>query len=379
VIQQEQIHQQQQAIPQTMTQRQEHILVVDDDAAVLDIVVAILEHSGYDVSAAADAEHALLHLQDDLGCNLVLCDVLMPGADGLSLLDVIGRDYPGVPVVMLTALRDANVAINAFRRGAIDYLIKPFQGAELVAGVSRALDHGRLMKQNVAYRQNLEEIISARTRSLHAALKDLERSYDITLEAMGDALDLRDAETEGHSRRVTAYTIALARKVGIPADHLHVIARGAFLHDIGKIATPDRILLKSDKLDPRETEIMREHCTRGYEMVRKIPFLREASEIVYTHQEAFDGSGYPRGLRGEEIPLGARIFAIADTLDAMTSDRPYREGRSFSEARAEILRCRGTQFDPSLVDVFCSMSEEVWRDLRQKVESGSTDVLGMPA
>ena len=202
MIQQEQIHQQQQAIPQTMTQRQEHILVVDDDAAVLDIVVAILEHSGYDVSAAADAEHALLHLQDDLGCNLVLCDVLMPGADGLSLLDVIGRDYPGVPVVMLTALRDANVAINAFRRGAIDYLIKPFQGAELVAGVSRALDHGRLMKQNVAYRQNLEEIISARTRSLHAALKDLERSYDITLEAMGDALDLRDAETEGHSRRV---------------------------------------------------------------------------------------------------------------------------------------------------------------------------------
>jgi putative nucleotidyltransferase with HDIG domain len=362
---------------ETIAARQEHILVVDDESMVLGIVVALLEHSGYDVSAAADAEHAMLHLQDDLGCDLVLCDVMMPGGDGLNLLDTIGTDHPGVPVVMLTGVRDIHVAISAFRRGAVDYLIKPFEGPQLVAVVARALEHRQLLTQNAAYRQNLEEIISARTSRLRATMQDLEMSYDFTLLAMGDALDLRDAETEGHSRRVTAYTIALAREIGLDAEQLHVIARGAFLHDIGKIATPDHILLKPGKLDPQEIAIMREHCARGYEMVSKIPFLREASEIVYAHQETFDGTGYPRGLRGEQIQLGARIFAIADTLDAITSDRPYRNGRSFAEARQEIARCSGSQFDPAIVSVFLNMPEEMWQDLRREVERGSSGVLGM--
>ncbi len=253
--------------------------------------------------------------------------------------------------------------------------VKPFDRTQLLTVVSRALDHGRLMKQNEAYRQNLEEIISNRTSRLRATMLDLERSYDFTLEAMGDALDLRDAETEGHSRRVTAYTIALAREMGLTHNQIRIIARGAFLHDIGKIATPDRILLKPGKLDPEETAIMREHCERGYEMVRKIPFLREAAEIVHAHQETFDGTGYPRGLSGEEIPLGARIFAIADTLDAMTSDRPYRKGRSFAEARAEIVRCSGTQFDPAIVEVFLGISDDVWTRLREEVHSGTSSGL----
>jgi putative nucleotidyltransferase with HDIG domain len=349
-------------------ERQPHILAVDDESAMLGIVVALLEQAGYDVSAAADAEHALLHLQDDPGCDLVLCDIMMPGGDGLSLLDFIGRDYPGVAVVMLTGVNDIHVATNAFRRGAVDYLLKPFERSQLVGAVDRALEHGNLLRQNAAYRQNLEEMIFARTSRLRATMQDLERSYDFTLEAMGDALDLRDAETEGHSRRVTAYTIALAREMGLNTAQLRTIARGAFLHDIGKIATPDRILLKPGKLDPEEIAIMREHCARGYEMVRKIPFLRDASEIVYTHQETFDGNGYPRGLSGEDIPLGARIFAIADTLDAMTSDRPYRKSLSFAQARAEIVRCCGTQFDPRIVKVFLTMPEALWNDLRQEVE-----------
>ena len=354
-----------------MPGQQEHILVVDGESAMLGLAVEVLKRSGYDVSAAADAEHALLHLQDDPGCELVLTDVIMPGANGLDLLDIIGQNHPGLPVVMLTALHDVHVATNAFRRGAVDYLLKPFDRTHLLAAVARALEHGRLLKQSAAYRQNLEEIISARTSSLRATMHDLERSYDFTLEVMGDALDLRDAETEGHSRRVTAYTIALAREMGVAADHLRIIARGAFLHDIGKIATPDRILLKPGKLDPAEIEIMRQHCARGYEMVRKIPFLCDASEIVYAHQETFDGTGYPRGLRGEAIPLGARIFAIADTLDAMTSDRPYRKALSFAQARAEIVRCSGSQFDPGIVQVFLAMPEGVWNDLRREVERGS--------
>jgi putative nucleotidyltransferase with HDIG domain len=347
---------------------QERILVVDDEEAVRAIVSALLERGGYATTLVENAEDALMRLAQDPDYDLVLSDIMMPGTDGLSLLDQICTDHPGMPVVMCSAVNDIHIATNAFRRGAIDYLLKPFEKAELESVVMRAIEHGRLGKQNAVYRHNLEAIVAARTGRLRSTMQDLERSYDITLEAMGDALDLRDEETEGHSRRVTAYTIALARAMGLDSDELRVIARGAFLHDIGKIATPDRILLKAGKLDAEEMAIMREHCERGYEMVRKIPFLREASEIIYAHQERFDGSGYPRGLRGEEIPLGARIFAIADTLDAMTSDRPYRKGTTFAAASEEIARCSGGQFDPGIVEVFLALPTESWAELRAETE-----------
>ena len=348
---------------------QERVLVVDDEAAVRGIVAQLLGRGGYEAKTASGAGEALRELKEDPAYDLVMTDVMMPEVDGLSLLDRIGVDYPGMPVVMFTAVHDIHVATNAFRRGAIDYLLKPFERAQLLSVVTRAVEHGRMRKQSLAYRLNLEDIVSARTERLRATMGDLERSYDTTLEAMGDALDLRDAETEGHSRRVTAYTIALAREMGMNAEELRVIARGAFLHDIGKIATPDNILLKPGKLDSHELAVMREHCRQGYEMVRKIPFLREASEIVYAHQESFDGSGYPRALRGTEIPLGARIFAIADTLDAITSNRPYRRGRSFEEARSEIARCAGSQFDPEIVDVFLRIPTERWSSLRDEVSA----------
>jgi putative nucleotidyltransferase with HDIG domain len=198
---------------------------------------------------------------------------------------------------------------------------------------------------------------------------ELERSYDITLQALGDALDLKDSETEGHSRRVTAFTIAIARALGVPREQIAVIARGAFLHDIGKMAIPDHILRKPGKLDDDERAIMREHCYHGYQMLKKIPFLAEACEIVYSHQEHFDGSGYPRGLKGKEIPLGARIFSVADTLDAIISDRPYRPARSFGEARKEIQAWVGRQFDPEVVEVFVKMPDEIFADLRREINA----------
>ena len=345
----------------------EQILVVDDEPAVREIVMAVLGRHGYTPFAAAGAEEALELLSQNPGYSLVLSDVMMPEVDGLTLLDLLGQYHPGLPVVLCTAVHDVQAATSAFRRGAVDYLLKPFDRTQLLGVVDRALEHGRLERQRAQYWQNLEEVAAARTERLRVTMQDLERSYDTTLEAMGDALDLRDAETEGHSKRVTAYTIALAQAMGLGTDELRVIARGAFLHDLGKIAIPDSILLKPGKLDAEETEIMRRHCERGYEMVRKIPFLREASEIVYSHQESFNGSGYPRGLRGVDIPLGARIFAIADTLDAITSDRPYRAGRSFAEARAEIEGCSGRQFDPVIVEVFLRMPPETWSELRAKV------------
>jgi len=206
---------------------------------------------------------------------------------------------------------------------------------------------------------------------LQAAMVSLERSYDITLEALGDALDLKDAETAGHTKRVTAFTIAIARAMGLPREQIAVIARGAFLHDIGKMAIPDKILNKPAKLTPDETVIMQEHAYHGYQMLKKIPFLVEASDIVYSHQERFDGTGYPRGLKGEEIPLGARIFSVADTLDAITSDRVYRPAQSLAAARAEIEKWSGRQFDPQVVKIFLEIPDNIWQDLRRDIAAQS--------
>jgi putative nucleotidyltransferase with HDIG domain len=187
------------------------------------------------------------------------------------------------------------------------------------------------------------------------------------LEALAAALDLRDNETAGHSRRVTLYALEIARRCNFSADELKQLERGAYLHDIGKIGIPDLILLKPGKLTREETAVMKTHVRIGYELMSRVAFLASASQIVLTHQECFDGSGYPQGLRGEEIPLGARIFSIADTLDAMMSDRPYRQGRSYEVARAEIQREAGKQFDPQVVAIFLEIPEETWITIRSEV------------
>jgi putative nucleotidyltransferase with HDIG domain len=342
------------------------ILVVDDEAQVRIMIGATLERQGYQVELASSSSEAL----DALELNtfeLVLTDIVMQGGNGIALLERIHEKQPHLPVIMVTAVHDIAVAIDSMRRGAYDYLLKPFEREHLVGTVQRALEHRHALQESENYQQSLEHVVRARTEMLRQAMEDLEHSYDVTLEALGDALDLKDSETEGHSKRVTAYTIALARACGITPAQIKIIARGAFLHDIGKMAIPDEILRKPGKLTPEEQEVMREHCPRGYNMLRKIPFLAEAAEIVFTHQEHYDGSGYPRGLQGSQIPIGARIFALADTLDAITSDRPYRKGRSFDAAREEILRCSGTQFDPAVVEVFLKIPTELWQELRAEI------------
>ncbi len=341
------------------------VLVVDDDEAVRDATAAYLRRAGYQAHTAANACEALLLLETGTRIDLVLSDLVMPGKDGLWLLDEIVRSRPELPVVLVTAVVNAHSTLSAFRRGATDFLLKPFAAAELLDVVELALTPSRA-KRNIAS-DYVELNLSARTECLHKMLEALELSYDITLQAMGDALDLRDTETEGHSRRVTAYASLLACAMHLETEDLRVITRGAFLHDIGKIATPDSILLKPDKLSPDEWRVMQDHCRQGYDIVRKIPFLRDASEIVYAHQEHFDGRGYPRGLSGDEIPLGARVFAVVDALDAMTSDRPYRSRESFETAREEIRRCAGTQFDPQVVDAFLEIDSSQWEVLRLEI------------
>jgi putative nucleotidyltransferase with HDIG domain len=342
------------------------ILVVDDEAHVRSMMAATLERQGYEVILASGGREALEAIDKD-GFELILTDIVMQDGNGLALLERIHAQNPNLPVIMVTAIHDISVAIDSMRRGAYDYLLKPFEREHLVATVQRALEHRQAMQESRTYQQNLEQVVRARTEMLRQAMEDLEHSYDVTLEALGDALDLKDSETEGHSKRVTAYTIALARAMGISPAEIKVIARGAFLHDIGKMAIPDDILRKPGKLNAEEQETMREHCARGYQMLRKIPFLAEAAEIVFTHQEHYDGSGYPSALKGTAIPIGARIFAVADTLDAITSDRPYRLARTFEAAREEIIRCSGSQFDPAVVEVYLKIPNELWLELRSEI------------
>jgi putative nucleotidyltransferase with HDIG domain len=346
----------------------ERVLVVDDEEPIREVVCSMLTSANFVCSQASSGKEAIALLQSGEVYELMLSDLMMPGMDGEALLAATKERFPDMPVVMVTAVHDVSVALSAIRNGAYDYLLKPFDREQLLATVRRALENRRLKLENREYQTNLESLVTARTEQLRHALATLERSYDITLEALGNALDLKDAETEGHSKRVTAFTIAMARAMELPADQIRVIARGAFLHDIGKMAIPDAILRKPGALTPEEIAIMREHCFRGYQILRRIPFLSEAAEIVYAHQEKYDGTGYPRGLKGEEIPLGARIFSVADTLDAMTSNRPYRPAQHFSAARQEIENWKGRQFDPMVVRTFLEMPEHIWDDLRKGID-----------
>jgi len=347
----------------------ERILVVDDEEVIRDIICSMLNSAGYQTRQASSGVKALELLNSGTDFQLMLSDLMMAEMDGIGLLERSQASFSEMPVIMVTAVHDISVALTAIRNGAYDYLLKPFERDQLLLLVKRALEHRRLRMENKAYQANLESLVGARTEQLKQALGELERSYDITLEALGDALDLKDAETEGHSKRVTAFTIAVARAMGLSSERIRVIARGAFLHDIGKMAIPDAILRKPGALNAEEKALMEEHCYRGYQMLRKIPFLAEASDIVYSHQEKFDGTGYPRGLRAEQIPLGARIFAVADTLDAITSDRPYRAAQPVQKALDEISKYSGTQFDPEVVKVFMAMPISIWDDLRNQINS----------
>ena len=353
---------------------QERILVVDDEESIREVVCSMLTLAGYSCTAAASGNEALALLASGEEFELMLSDLMMAEMQGDILLERAKERFPDMPVIMVTAVSDLSVALGAIRNGAYDYVLKPFERDQLLNTVKRALENRRLKMENRDLVLHLESRVAEQTEKLRLALANLERanselkkSYDITLEALGDALDLKDAETEGHSKRVTAFTIAIARAMGLDDNEIRIIAHGAFLHDIGKMAIRDYVLRKPGPLDPDEVEEMQKHCELGYQMVRKIPFLAEAAEIVLAHQERWDGTGYPRALKGEEIPLGARIFTIADTLDAITSDRPYRAKQSYQAAREEIERWSGRQFDPVIVKVFLNMPENIWEGIRRQV------------
>jgi response regulator RpfG family c-di-GMP phosphodiesterase len=336
-----------------------HVLVVDDELSVRELLADALDAFDYPVRTARSAVEGFRIVREG-EIHLVLSDIDMPGESGIELLRKIKAHDADVDVIMVTGVVDVDTAIGAIRDGASDYVAKPFNIEEVRIVVERTLEKRALILENRAYQIHLEEIVAQRTR-------ELEKSYEATLQALVTALDYRDNETQGHSFRVVDYAAQVAGRMGVGEPELSWIRRGAILHDVGKIGVPDAILRKPGKLDPEEWVEMRKHPEMGYRMLRHIEYFEPALEIVLCHQERWDGSGYPRGLRGEKIPLGARIFAIVDTFDAMTSDRPYRRARTVNEAREEVRRCAGTQFDPEVARAFLSLGEEVWGEIRERV------------
>ncbi len=349
------------------------VLVVDDEPAVRMFFRAALKTVTAQVAEAADAASALESIESG-DFDIIVSDIYMPGASGLDLLSMAQQTRWDVGFILVTGEIQVETVIMALRMQASDFLLKPLVVEEVVRSVARTFERLVLTRQARAYRGSLESSIQRRTRELEVALSELESNYQMTLEALVAALDAREHETFSHSLRVRAYARYLARRAGFPPALFPSLEQGALQPDIGKVAVADAILLKPGKLTTEEWQEMRKHPTAGDEILKRVPFLRPAGAVVRHHHERFDGTGYPDGLKGAEIPLGARLFTVADTLDAMTSDRTYRQAPGFEAARAEILRCSGKQFDPHIVDLFLKIPPSTWMKVRD--EAGNYSVLG---
>lgn len=335
------------------------VLAVDDEPSAARLLSFILAPPTFRCTTACTAEEALVALQRE-PFDAVISDLQMPGLSGMELLLEVRHKHPHMAFLVTTGVDDVDVGVKAMRSGADDYLVKPLRESAVVASLQNALHKRKLEQEVESYRQHLEEMVAERTHQLRAALEQVEQSYEDTLQSLGAAIDLRDNETEGHSQRVCRYSLEIARAMGWQNKQLGTLARGAYLHDIGKLGVPDGILLKRGPLTLEERKIMQRHAQIGFDLVKDIPFLADATDVVLMHHERFDGTGYPQGLRGEAIPMSARIFAIADTLDAITSERPYQRASSFESAREIIRRHSRTAFDPQVVNIFLNIREDVW-------------------
>jgi diguanylate cyclase (GGDEF)-like protein/putative nucleotidyltransferase with HDIG domain len=336
------------------------VVVVDDEPAIRDLLRMILERDGYEVKAFESAAEAI----DDISANpgsrdLVLTDLGLPKKSGIDLLHEVGDIDDTIVRIVMTGYATVDNAVNCLREGAYDFIQKPVGRSQLSALVKRALEYRELRLERTRYQAHLEDMVRKRSAQLASSLEGIRKSYEFTLEALVAMLDAREHQTGKHSMRTRELTLILARQLGLDADALEVVAHGALLHDIGKIAIPDAILLRPGPLFPEEWEIMKKHPEIGYNILRSSPYLKEAADIVWQHQENYDGTGYPRGLKGEEICIGARIFRIIDAYDAMRSARVYREPLDEREAMREVKENSGKQFDPDVVKAFLQCQREI--------------------
>lgn len=348
----------------TEKKNQPHLLIVDDDVEVRSVLHDLLGEI-YQCGEAASAEEALAQLRER-DYELVISDITMSGMTGLEMIPHVKVISPDTVIVMISGMQTIESAINALRLGAFDYLMKPFDLRQAEAAIARAYEHHELIVAKRRYENHLEELVEQRTAELDQALDSLENAYRTTLQALTAALETRDAETHGHSERVVTFSLRLGREYGLTGPQMKALEFGSLLHDIGKIGVPDAILRKPAKLTDEEWVRMREHPMHGQQILRGIKFLEGAAKVVAQHHEKWDGSGYPLGLKSEEIDICARIFSVADAFDAITSDRVYRQGRPYEAAAQELDEWVGRQFDPKVVEAFHRVPQEDWDELRRR-------------
>ncbi|HXF94385.1 MAG TPA: HD domain-containing phosphohydrolase [Nitrospiraceae bacterium] len=360
---------------------EKHILIVDDEEPIRRLLGYLLQTHGYPVALAADAREARRRLEERTFA-LILCDVNMPGESGMDLVQHVLTEYPCTAAIMVTGLDSPVLANAALDMGAFGYIIKPFEANEVLINVANAFRRRRLEIENRAHRQNLEDIVRTRTMALQQALEWLERSEkelrlsrEETIQRLAIAAEFRDSSTAKHIQRMSHYCELLARKIGLSAERCDLIRTASPMHDIGKIGTPDHVLLKPGKFTPEEFNVIAQHAEIGYRILggSDAELLKVAAVIAWTHHERWDGSGYPRGLKGEAIPIEGRIAAIADAFDALTTERVYKPAFELDHAVDLMLKHRGEHYDPDLLDVFLASMEDV-----KKIHERYADLANRP-
>ncbi len=330
-----------------------NIIVVEDEDGVRRLVTLMLERDQHNVIAFPNATEAIEHLKANPGTReALLTDIGLPDKSGIELLHEVTALDDSIIKIVMTGHATVDNAIQCLREGAYDFIQKPIERSQLLALISRAREYRELKIENDRYQAHLEGMVRERSAKLAASLQDIQASYEFTLDALVRMLDAREEQTGKHSKRVRELAVALAQELGLTSEEQENVATGAFLHDIGKIAVPDNILLKPGPLTDEEWAVMRTHSQTGYDILRSSQFLQDAAQVVHQHHERWDGSGYPQGLEGEDICMGARIFAVIDAYDAMRSERVYRKAIPHAEAVKEIIDNAGKQFDPQVVEAF---------------------------
>ena len=327
------------------------VLVVDDETGIREVMARWLASGGYTVCTATCATEALARVHDAPPA-VALCDIRMPGQDGLWLASRIRRDAPETAVIMATGVQDVGSAVSSLRQGAIDYLTKPFGRDRLRESVSRGIEWHKAACDSRRWREALDGEVENRRARLSGALTALTIDSDEALDALLSVLTLADRDAYAHAYRVAAIAASLGRAMHLRPDDLEALERAALLHDVGKLAMPEAVLRKPAPLTTEEQDVIRRHPQIASDLIARVPYLAAAAELVRDAHERVDGLGYPNGTHAADVALGARIIAVADAFDTMTRPRVFRDAVSTHEAVLELERCAGTQFDAGVVMTF---------------------------